>query len=72
MAALMNMDQLSKELMLEKAQKQKLEMRIKEMSSQLLVGGHTLQETPAFKLALKQEQDRIRNAYEQKVAELEK
>jgi hypothetical protein len=72
MAALMNMDQLSKELMLEKAQKQKLEMRIKEMDSQLLVGGHTVQDTLAFKQALKQEQDRIRQAYEQKVAELEK
>jgi flagellin-specific chaperone FliS len=42
------------------------------MSSQLLVGGVEIQDTPAFKQALRQEQDRIRKAYNAKVAELEK
>lgn len=50
----------------------KLEERIKEMSSQLLVGGHQIQEMPAFKIAVKQEQERIRRAYQLKVNELEK
>ena len=42
------------------------------MSSKLMVGGHQIQELPAFKMALQQEQEGIRRAYDQKVAELEK
>lgn len=70
--ALNHMEQLSHDLMVEKNQKMKLEERIKEMSSQLLVGGHQIQEMPAFKIAVKQEQERIRRAYQLKVNELEK
>ena len=40
MTALMNMERLSRDLLQEKTSKKKLEERIKEMNSQLLVGGH--------------------------------
>jgi hypothetical protein len=54
MQALQNMERLSRDLLAEKAQKKKLEERIKEMSSQLLVGGEQIQDTPEFKSALRQ------------------
>lgn len=40
MAALLTMERLSRDLLSEKQTKKKLEERIKEMNSQLLVGGH--------------------------------
>ncbi len=77
LAALNDLEQLSRDLLQEKSAKKKLEERIKEMSSQLLVGGTPggavqVTDTPAFKLALAQEQTRIRQAYQLKVTELEK
>jgi len=70
--ALNHMEQLSHDLLLEKKQKMMLEDKIKEMSSQLLVGGHQIEEMPAFKIAVRQEQERIARAYQHKVNELEK
>ena len=58
----MNMEQLSRDLMQEKAGKKKLEARIKELNSNLIVGGR-VQDTPAFKQALQQEQARVHKAY---------
>lgn len=88
MAALMNMERLSRDLLTEKNQKKKLEERIKEMNSQLLVGGHlagggggggaandataAAESQQAFQQALQVEQDRIRQAYSEKLAELER
>lgn len=52
MAALMNLERLSRDLMSEKSQKKRLETRIKEMTSQLLTGGSTVEDTVEFKRAL--------------------
>jgi hypothetical protein len=71
LAALMNMEQLSRDLMQEKISKKKLEARIKELNGNLIVGGR-VQDTPAFKQALQQEQARVHKAYIGKVQELEK
>lgn len=56
----------------EKLEKQKLEERIQSMQSQLLIGGHKIEDTPAFRSLLQQEHKRIRTEYEQRLAELEK
>ena len=66
------MEKLSQDLVAEKMAKRKLEDRIKEMSSQLLVGGDAIEDTPAFKNALRQEEGRIREAYVRKVQQLER
>eukprot|EP00466_Bigelowiella_natans_P014886 jgi/Bigna1/57036/fgenesh1_pm.2_\ len=73
--AIMNMERLSQSLMTEKEAKKKLEEKIRQMNEQLLIGGYSsgpVSETPAFKVALQQEQARIRKIYQSKVAELEK
>lgn len=57
--ALINMEQLSRDLMAEKLQKKELEKRIKEMNNKLLVGGGQKD----IQLAIKEEQDKIRQAY---------
>ena len=88
MTALMNMERLSRDLLTEKNQKKKLEERIKEMNSQLLVGGlhgaantgagasgdpsAQVESQKAFQQALQLEQDRIRAQYSEKLQELEK
>eukprot|EP00499_Haloplacidia_sp_CaronLabIsolate_P015076 CAMPEP_0196775410 /NCGR_PEP_ID=MMETSP1104-20130614/4010_1 /TAXON_ID=33652 /ORGANISM="Cafeteria sp., Strain Caron Lab Isolate" /LENGTH=612 /DNA_ID=CAMNT_0042145575 /DNA_START=68 /DNA_END=1902 /DNA_ORIENTATION=- len=79
MAAIRALETRSLEMMREKAEKRKLEERISMLTSQMLVGnpfaGSTpsmLEETPAFRAALKEHQDRIRKEYEQKLADLEK
>ena len=91
MTALMNMERLSRDLLTEKNQKKKLEERIKEMNSQLLVGGlhggaangsagagaqdasaTAAENQKAFQQALQVEQERIRQQYTLKLAELEK
>lgn len=51
MQALSNMERLSHSLEQEKELKKKLQLRIQEMSSQLLVGGSAIQDTPAFKVS---------------------
>lgn len=53
------MEQLSRDLMAEKLQKKELEKRIKEMNNKLLVGGGQKD----IQLAIKEEQDKIRQAY---------
>mmetsp|Transcript_29960 Transcript_29960/g.52578 ORF Transcript_29960/g.52578 Transcript_29960/m.52578 type:complete len:556 (+) Transcript_29960:206-1873(+) len=75
LAAIMNMERLSASLMSEKEAKKRLEEKIRQMNEQLLVGGWSggpVRETPAFKVALQQEQARIRKMYQTKVAELER
>jgi hypothetical protein len=54
----------------EKKEKRKLEARIREMNSQLLVGG--VVDSQAFRSALAAEQSRIRKEYEEKLGALER
>ncbi|GAQ78682.1 Kinesin-like protein [Klebsormidium nitens] len=70
--AITELEARSKEFMNEKLEKQKLEERIQSMQSQLLIGGHKIEDTPAFRSLLQQEHKRIRTEYEQRLAELEK
>lgn len=56
----------------EKQQKLQLEERIREMMSQMLVGGQRVEDTKEFQDALKQERERIREEYLQRLAELER
>ena len=53
LAAIIDLERLSRDLMHEKAQKRKLQGRIKQMSEKLLDGGTSLEETREFKVALR-------------------
>lgn len=77
MAAIRALEARSKEFMREKQEKKKLEERITNLQSQMLMGGNpqnvgNWQEVPAFRNALKEHQERIRAEYEGRLAELEK
>ena len=70
-AAMTALERQSAEIARQKAAMSSLQKRISSMQSQLLVGGQTVQDTPAFKSMLAQEQSRIREEYKKKMAELE-
>eukprot|EP00743_Colponemidia_sp_Colp-15_P008644 GILK01009407.1.p1 GENE.GILK01009407.1~~GILK01009407.1.p1 ORF type:complete len:1148 (+),score=247.81 GILK01009407.1:126-3569(+) len=72
LAAITALEARSREFMIEKEEKRKLEERIKAMSSQLLIGGKQIQDTPQFRTAVLEQQRRIRQEYEAKLAELER
>jgi len=55
MAAITALESRSREFMVEKEEKKKLEEKIKMMNSQLLVGGKMIEDTPAFKSALEEQ-----------------
>ena len=62
----------SREFMAEKMAKRKLEDRISTMKSQLLTGGSQVEDTPAFRRAIQDEQRKIQEEYQHRVAELER
>lgn len=62
----------SQEFAKEKEEKERLMARIKMLTSQVLVGGKHIEETPQFKSALEERQRVIRQEYEQKLFELER
>eukprot|EP00242_Pyramimonas_sp_CCMP2087_P003982 CAMPEP_0198214834 /NCGR_PEP_ID=MMETSP1445-20131203/44469_1 /TAXON_ID=36898 /ORGANISM="Pyramimonas sp., Strain CCMP2087" /LENGTH=657 /DNA_ID=CAMNT_0043890189 /DNA_START=574 /DNA_END=2543 /DNA_ORIENTATION=- len=72
LAAITELQHKSMEFMREKAEKRKLEERINSLQSQLLVGGHKVEETPAFRAMLQQEHKRIRTEYERRLRDMEK
>ncbi|KDO35090.1 hypothetical protein SPRG_01155 [Saprolegnia parasitica CBS 223.65] len=83
MAAIRALEQRSLEFMLEKEEKKKLEQRIIMLTSQMLTSHQKKlptstentefsTEDPQFRLALKEQQDRIRKEYECRLADLEK
>ena len=69
--ALTRLDHISQEFMKEKNEKKQLEGQIQKLQSQLLGGGQQIEETPAFREKLAQEQERIRKEFEGRVKELE-
>ena len=71
MAAIRALEKRSMEFMREKEQKKRLEARIYELEDQMLKPGKDLENTPAFRVALKEQRDRIRGQYEKRLAELE-
>ena len=72
MAAITALESRSREYMLEKEEKKKLEEKIRTLNSQLLVGGKQVEDTPQFKSALEEKQRLIRQEYEGKLSELER
>jgi kinesin family protein 3/17 len=62
----------SKEFVKEKEEKRKLEEKIKLMSSQMLLGGKKIEDTPQFRTALEAKQRAIHQEYKTKLQELEK
>lgn len=71
-AAITALESRSREFMMEKEEKKKLEEKIKMLNSQLLVGGKKIEDTPQFKSALEEKQRLIRQEYESKLSELER
>ncbi len=61
----------SREYMREKEEKRKLEEKIRMMSSQMLVGGKKIEDTPQFRSALEEHQRQMHKEYEVKLQELE-
>ena len=74
MAAIRALEARSLEFMKEKQEKRKLEERIASLTSQMLMGNidSNVQDTPAFRSAIKQHHDRIRAEYEGKMVEIER
>ncbi|CAL5221751.1 g4003 [Coccomyxa viridis] len=72
LAAITALEQRSREFMREKEEKRRLETRIANMQSQLLIGGSKLEDTPVFRTLLAREQRRMRGEYEIRLRELER
>ena len=64
----------SREFMREKAEKRALEERISVLQSQIVTGGgaSVLKDSPAFRNAVKEHQERVRQEYEARLHDLEK
>ena len=71
-AAIWALETRSQEYLSEKQEKLKLEAKIKDLTSQLLIGGERIEDTPQFRNALEQKQKIIREEYEEKLQEIEK
>ena len=74
MAAIRALEVRSIEMMREKEEKRRLEERITKLQGQMLMGGiptSDMKDTPAFRTALKEHQEKIRLQYDRRLAELE-
>ncbi|DBA91171.1 hypothetical protein WJX77_002837 [Trebouxia sp. C0004] len=71
LAAITALEVRSREFMVEKEEKRRLEARITSMQSQLLIGGHKIEDMPVFRTLLAREHKRIRAEYEERVKQLE-
>lgn len=60
MAAITALEARSREYLLEREEKQKLEEKIKSLNSQLLIGGKKVEDLPQFKSALEEKQRALR------------
>ena len=75
MAAIRALEARSREFMREKAEKRALEERIQALQSQIVTGGannSNVKDSPAFRNAVKEHQERVRQEYEARLADLEK
>ena len=66
--AIKELEKASRQYLIEREEKLKLEKKIQMMNSQMIIGGHKIEETPQFKSALK---NQIK-FYEDKILEIEK
>ena len=66
--AIKELEKASRQYLIEREEKLKLEKKIQIMNSQMITGGHKIEETPQFKSALKNQL----KFYEDKILEIEK
>ena len=71
-AAMEALEMRSREYLSEKEEKRRLEERIRTMSSQMILGGKKVEDTPQFIFALEERQVALKQEYEIKLRELEK
>jgi kinesin family protein 3/17 len=71
-AAINALEVRSREYMIEREEKMRLEEKIKLMNSQMLTGGKKIEETPQFRVALEKKHKQIREFYDEKLKEIEK
>jgi kinesin family protein 3/17 len=71
-AAINALEVRSREYMLEREEKMRLEEKIKLMHSQMLTGGKKIEETPQFRVALEKKHKQIREFYDEKLKEIER
>ncbi len=71
-AAISALEQASKQYLQEREEKKRLEMKISMMNSQVIVGGHKIEDTPQFRSALEERQTLLLKEFDQKLQEFEK
>ncbi len=71
-AAIHALEQASKQYLQEREEKKRLEIKISMMNSQLIVGGHKIEDTPQFRSALEERQTILLKEFDQKLQEFEK
>ncbi|KAM3140197.1 hypothetical protein pb186bvf_007750 [Paramecium bursaria] len=71
-AAMAALEARSKQFFIEREEKKKLEEKIRQINSQMLVGGHQLENSPQFRNAVEEQQKIIRAQYEKRMMELER
>lgn len=74
MAAIRALEERSLQFMREKQMKKQLEERLRTLQGQMIIGGNpdNLQQTSAFRAALKEQRDRIRGEYDAKLKAIER
>jgi kinesin family protein 3/17 len=65
-------EQTSRQLLIEREEKQKLEAKIELMNLQMIKGGEKIEETPQFKSALHEKQILLQKDFEQRILKIEK
>ena len=71
-AAICALEQASKQYLQEREEKKRLETKISMMNSQVIVGGHKIEDTPQFRSALEERQTILLKEFDQKLQEFEK
>ncbi|CAD8134780.1 unnamed protein product [Paramecium octaurelia] len=71
-AAMAALEARSKQFFIEREEKKKLEEKIRQINSQMLIGGCNIENSPQFRNAIEEQQKLIRAQYEKKITELEK
>ena len=65
-------EQTSRQLLIERDEKQKLEAKIELMNLQMIKGGEKIEETPQFKSALQEKQILLQKYFEERILKIEK
>ncbi|CAD8077157.1 unnamed protein product [Paramecium sonneborni] len=71
-AAMAALEARSKQFFIEREEKKKLEEKIRQINSQMLIGGCNIENSPLFRNAIEEQQKLIRAQYEKKISDLEK